>query len=827
MSRIAHEHPRFRVALMTLVLVALAAAPVLAADRSAEPAADRHAVTPLADVPMFRADFVDHTMAKLEDRQSEGLGQPPRFAIPQETFISPKTHGAWERISEDTMLWRLRIESPGALSLNLGFTLYDMPEGGRLLIYPADGSAEAIAFTAADNKAHGELWTPLVETDVLVVEVGVPVKAADRLNLLLTSVNTGYRKFGDLFPEKSGTCNIDVVCPEGDNWREEIQTVAVYQRNGAWACTGVMVNNTNEDETPYFLTADHCGLNATSDATIVLYWNFNSPTCGQQGGGSLSQTQTGSTFVTGGSTSDYTLIELDTPPDPAWNVAYAGWDNSGVNPTSAVAIHHPGTDEKSISFENDPVTTATYLGDASPGNSTHFRVADWDLGTTEGGSSGSPLFDQNHRVVGQLHGGYAACGNDLADWYGKLSISWAGLSAYLDPSGTGATTLDLFAPYLTGMRVSSGNYDMGGNEGGPFLPATFDYVLNNNGTTSLDYQVTFDEAWADITNATGTIAPGGEATVTISPNAATDALAIGSYHGTLSFENLTSHDGDATRAVNLQVGVPQVVVSFNMDSDPGWTTEGDWAWGQPQGGGGQYGNNDPTTGFTGTNVVGYNLAGDYGNSLPERHLTTTAIDCSSLEAVTLKFQRWLNVEQPTYDHAYLRISTDGINYTTLWENGAVVEDNAWSLQSFDISAIADGEATVYLRWTQGTTDGSWQYSGWNIDDVEIWALQQAVVSDASGPNRRVATLMPNVPNPFNPMTVVAFELKAPARATLAVFDLRGRHVRTLRDEHLDAGRYEATWDGTDAAGTEMPSGSYVFRLTAGGVTQVHKALLVR
>ena len=122
-----------------------------------------------------------------------------------------------------------------------------MPAGGRLLIYPADAPDAAIAFDDADNKAHGELWTPLVETEELVVEVTLPVKARDLLTLDLTSVNTGYRKFGDMFPNKAGSCNNDVVCPEGDGWRDDIQSVAVYQRNGAWACTGVMVNNTAED----------------------------------------------------------------------------------------------------------------------------------------------------------------------------------------------------------------------------------------------------------------------------------------------------------------------------------------------------------------------------------------------------------------------------------------------------------------------------------------------------------------------------------------------------------------------------------------------------
>jgi hypothetical protein len=114
-----------------------------------------------------------------------------------------------------------------------------------------------------------------------------------------------------------------------------------------------------------------------------------------------------------------------------------------------VTIHHPQGDEKRISFEDDPTSTTSVGLDTSPGDGTHIRVADWDLGTTEGGSSGSPLLDPAHRVVGQLHGGYAACGNDLPDWYGRLSVSWTGggtastrLSDWLDPLATGVMALD-------------------------------------------------------------------------------------------------------------------------------------------------------------------------------------------------------------------------------------------------------------------------------------------------------------------------------------------------------------------------------------------------
>ena len=814
--------------LLLLLVTVLLAASAFAADRQAASAALAHDVSSLARVEMFQADRVDHEVAKLEDLQSEGPGVPPRFAVPQQTAIAPDTHGTWEQLDESTLLWRLRVGSEGALSLNLGFGRYHMPEGGRLLIYPADAPTEAIAFDAGDNKVHGELWTPLVETEELVVEVTLPVKARDLLTLDLTSVNTGYRKLGDMFPDKAGTCNNDVICPVGDGWRDDIQSVAVFQRNGSWACTGVMVNNTAEDERNLFLTADHCGLTGSSDATLVVYWNFQSPTCGQQGGGDLSMFQNGSTFLTGSSTSDFTLVELDDVPDPAWQVAYAGWDNTSADPVTAVAIHHPSTDEKSISFEDDPCTTTSYLSNTVPGNGSHIRVIDWDDGTTEPGSSGSPLFDQNHHVVGQLHGGYAACGNNDSDWYGRVSVSWGlGLGTYLDPLGLGVSDLDLLAPYATGMRVSGGSYDGQGDTGGPFTPLSFDYTVTNNGDAPLNYQVSADVNWVDVANASGAIPAAGEATVTVSFNANADALGIGSHAGTLDFVNLTDHEGDTSRAVNLQVGVPQVVYDWNMDTDPGWNPEGDWAWGQPAGGGGQYGNNDPTSGFTGNNVYGYNLAGDYTNNMPERHLTTDFIDCTGLEAVSVKFQRWLNVEQPAYDHAYLRVSNDGVAWTTLWENGTVVEDNAWSAHEFDISAVADGQATVYLRWTQGTTDGSWLYSGWNIDDVEIWALQPEQSSAVEGPNRRLATLQPNVPNPFNPQTSVSFELTAPARARLAVYDMRGHLVRTLTDGALPAGTHTAIWDGRDAAGRGMPSGGYVFRLNAGGNAQVVKALLVR
>ena len=158
----------------------------------------------------------------------------------------------------------------------------------------------------------------------------------------------------------------------------------------------------------------------------------------------------------------------------------------------------------------------------------------------------------------------------------------------------------------------------------------------------------------------------------------------------------------------------------DFETDLGWTISGGlWARGVPTGGGGDYGGPDPTSGHSGSNVIGYNLNGDYTDNMPEYHITSPAIDCSGMGGVELRFWRWLGVEQPIYDHAYVRISTDGSLWTTVWDNGSEVTDATWTEQVYDISSYADGQTTVYIRFTMGTTDGGWTYCGWNVDDIAI------------------------------------------------------------------------------------------------------------
>lgn len=438
--------PPTRPCLVALIGLLCAAfhAPQAAAEATAPKGLDRS----LSGVERKQMPGVDHEALLAEDAAREAQGMPLRFATPIAVRYAPETDGTWEATADGTLVWRLLVGTESAYNLNFGFTRYRMPRGGRLYVYSPDGSSVLGPFTEADNETHGQLWTPVLPGREAIIEVDLPPEKRASLDLELTSVNHGYEAFPPK-ADKSGACNVDVVCPEADAWRDPVRSVARLVIGGGGLCTGALVNNVRGDATPYVLTAFHCEIDAGNAPSVVAYWNFETSVCGGTPDGSLSQFQTGSFFRAGRFQSDFTLLELDDSPSQSFNVHFAGWNRSGADPTSALTIHHPQGDEKRISFEVDPPTTTSHLQDVSPGDGTHLRVADWDLGTTEPGSSGAPLFDPAGRIVGQLHGGAAACGNDLPDWFGRLSASWdAGGSAstrlrdWLDPDGTGAVTLD-------------------------------------------------------------------------------------------------------------------------------------------------------------------------------------------------------------------------------------------------------------------------------------------------------------------------------------------------------------------------------------------------
>jgi len=186
----------------------------------------------------------------------------------------------------------------------------------------------------------------------------------------------------------------------------------------------------------------------------------------------------------------------------------------------------------------------------------------------------------------------------------------------------------------------------------------------------------------------------------------------------------SSPDGGASNIASVAVGVAssQIIYNFPLDdTNPGFDTTGQWEFGQPLGGGSF--NGDPTGGFTGDLVYGYNLAGDYSNNMLRQYLTTMPLDFSDATGVTLRFQKWLGIESASYDHASVQVSTNGSSWTTVWDHtGGSTSPSSWEQVEYDISAIADGQSAVQVRWVMGTTDFSGTYPGWNIDDIEFVGL---------------------------------------------------------------------------------------------------------
>ncbi len=395
------------------------------------------------------------------DEQRVAIGQQPHYAATIEVQIDPfGDTGTWDVAGpKGTARWRLRLVSRGALSLNLAFTRFRMPAGGSLELISADGQRVG-PWTELDNEDHGQLWTPPIATDDLILELRLPIDQVDELELELTRVHHGYAGFGETGP-LSGRCHRDVSCSEAEPWADQARSVALLSVDGRTFCTGFLVNNTALDGRPFMMTANHCGITSRNAPSVVVLWNYQSGGCdssepGEEAAPARSQIhdfQTGAIWRAAHRPTDTLLLELDDPPS-SFGVFYAGWDRSGANPERSTVIHHPNADDKSISFDFDRATTTLHLGSepqnfADPSPGAHIRIADWDMGSTEGGSSGAPLFNEDKRIVGVLHGGYAACGAPRADWFGRFSEAWTGngragtrLSDWLDPLATGTVALD-------------------------------------------------------------------------------------------------------------------------------------------------------------------------------------------------------------------------------------------------------------------------------------------------------------------------------------------------------------------------------------------------
>ena len=447
-------------------------------------------VLPIRDIEIIMKE-------DMADGPKEEKGNwPVSFAYAIYVSYTTENMGVWQQLDDGSKIWRLKVHAPGALATYTRYDKFWLPEGGKFFVYSEDTEQSIGAviseFIEGSREKPKVFTTALIYGENVVYEYYQPASVKEPPVISISSIDYAYRyvyspysvglrNFGD-----ADTCQVNINCSEGNNWQAEKHAVArmiIPKGDKSYYCSCALVNNTNNDYTAYVLTADHClvrndtGIrfydaegsssanpSASADASpMIFYWEYEHPGCANSSTQPTTTNRTSSgnaTVVANNSVSDFALIKINGAQDPRYLSGgfipyYLGWDRSGNPGTGGVGIHHPLGDVKKIS---------TY--DMTPWSSGNYWDFNWKrtangFSVTEGGSSGSPLINNNHKVIGQLWGSWNfRCSNPANDepTYGKFSVSWTGngttnncrkLQPWLNPNNTVIVLDGVYAPCIS------------------------------------------------------------------------------------------------------------------------------------------------------------------------------------------------------------------------------------------------------------------------------------------------------------------------------------------------------------------------------------------
>lgn len=393
-----------------------------------------------------------------EDEHRESF-EPYRYGKVMKVAYDWNNSGKWIELENGNRIWKLEICCPEAKSINLSYDKFWLPQGGVLYIYDKDKSKIIGGLTNRNSQGTEEkpsgYATGVIFNDKIILEYYEPSEVRDKGIISLSKIVYGYKEINPTVAASTGSslCTVDINCsPEGDDWQDEKTSVALVVSNGG-VFTGSLINNTNEDGTPYFLTAHHALVPNGNDAITnpdafdyVFWWEYETTTCG---GYNYSHSETvGATVIANDSPSDFALLELkETPYDlsPPIQAFFNGWDRQ-IPYGDGVCIHHPQWNPKKISTD-----------ETNPTSSSNYWRVNWNE-TTNGtsivynGSSGAPLYNvfRNKRVVGQLYGAITQSCDYQNAFFGKFHVSWNNnpneprrrLKDWLDPNNTNPQGID-------------------------------------------------------------------------------------------------------------------------------------------------------------------------------------------------------------------------------------------------------------------------------------------------------------------------------------------------------------------------------------------------
>lgn len=344
----------------------------------------------------------------------------------------------------------------------------------------------------------------------------------------------------------SANCNINVVCPLGNGWEPERNSVALIVSGGNEICSGALIMNTCNTDIPYLLTANHC-LNSNVQNWVFQFQTW-STTCTGNNGWREDIQFNGCTLRANNAATDFALVQLNQTPQSSSGIRYSGWNRNNVGTGATTIIHHPAGDLMKISRDNEAPVFDNFL------NAQCWRLGlnlnlGLDRGATEGGTSGAPYYDQSHRIIGQHYGiddGNLAICNRSRKFGGRFDLSWTGggtnatrLSNWLDPSNSGATVTNTTNTSILINTSTVNNIQISGNA--EFCSSSSVYTISNPNPALLNI------TWNVIT-------PSGIVNISTSGNTAT-LTRIGTNSGIVTLSaTITGSCINRTITRNIDVG---------------------------------------------------------------------------------------------------------------------------------------------------------------------------------------------------------------------------------------------------------------------------------
>ncbi len=721
---------------------------------------------PMSSLMQLSPDFNSVTLPAVDTKRaieedavvSNTADMPFRYGLTVDVNFNLSNSGTWETLSDGSRIWRLGIKSDDAQSLNLIFNNFYMPKGAYVFVYDLNKIKVIGAFTEINNSVDGQFATALIPGSYCIVEYYEPVYSAGQGRLSISKVVHAYKDISGFNTFLELPCNININCPVGAPWVTQKRSVArmtFIQGGSGFLCTGSLINNTLNNRTPYFLTAEHCA--SDNWATLVVDFNYESPTCnGVQTGPTTSLN--GATLKASNFDTDFRLLLLNNSVPAAVNGYFNGWDNSGSQPQNETAIHHPGGAIKKISVDNNPAQSVTGFGGRLANG---FWQVVWDQGMTEGGSSGCPLYDQNHRVVGQNLGGTPGqCENpqSVQKVFGKFSESWTHggntdnqLKNWLDPNNSSVATLDGIDD-LTGVAPVSG-----------FTSNAQDLPIGGGNVDFYDLTTNDPTSWS-------WSFPGANPSTSTQRNpTGISYTATGAYTVSLTTSNAFGTNMKTIVSYIKVAGVP--LTPIVLQSPPAATTV-------------MVSASDPTL---------YQFSWS-----------------SSTVASSVKY--------------IFKIKKIGLNpeYSLTSDDNGL--DSAISLRKSYLDSLAvtmglTGDS-VRCTWRAAVTNG--------LDTLTASSFSLTLRRITVGINQ-ISSIVPdkfnlynNYPNPFNPKTIIKFDIAKSQAVKLKIYNMLGEEVATLVNQNLTPGSYSVDFDGSSVS-----SGMYFYRIEVQDFSQTKRMVLIK